>query len=295
MKIIHSFWSKPSTEPRVRKFEDRQMGGWLDKRYYYMSWVLSCLQFKKYYQHVELVTDSNGKQLLKDYLELPYDDVKVDLDSYNNFHPDLWAISKLHAYTIQTEPFLHVDSDVFIWDRLREVENKPLIAQNEDIGFEFYYKVWKEIQKHFLYIPEYMNSDYNSKLQINSCNAGIFGGTDVAFIKEFACEALEFLNKNISNYSGVNLGSTVLIYEQYLFSSLARSKKKEVSYLFDQMSSSYLEVSTFSTVPSKRKYVHLVGSAKRNKIACENLEYRLRFEYPDYYYYVLELLEKGFI
>ncbi|MEA5402905.1 DUF6734 family protein [Arcicella sp. DC2W] len=293
MKIIHSFWSKPSLDKSIERFEDRKMGGWLDKKYNYMSWALSCLQFKKHYGFIELVTDNEGKKLFIDKLNLPYDSVRVELDIYNNYHPDLWAISKLHSYTLQNEPFLHVDGDVYIWKILDKVNNKPLIAQNEDIDFKYYTTVWNDIILNFEYIPTYMMSDYQREPSIHSCNAGIFGGSDVNFLKEFAFEAFEFLEKNKAHYDKVNLGSTVLIYEQYLFSCLARAKNKKVSFLFDSMTSSYDKITQFASIPNRRHYVHAVGNAKKKFVACENLANRLLFEYPDFYYNILALIEKN--
>ena len=184
MKIIHSFWSKPSLERSAERFEDRKMGGWLDKKYNYMSWTLSCLQFRKHHGFIELVTDAKGKELLIDNLKLPYDNVRVELDIFNDYHPDLWAISKLHSYTLQDEPFLHVDGDVYVWKELESVKNKPLVAQNEDINFEYYYNIWNGIEANFEYIPSYMLEDRKKQPIIHACNAGIFGGTDVVFLKE---------------------------------------------------------------------------------------------------------------
>jgi hypothetical protein len=292
MKIIHSFWSKPTLEKSVERFEDRKMGGWLDKKYNYMSWTLSCLQFKKHYGYIELITDQQGKELFIDKLELPYNSVNVKLDVLNDFHPDLWAVSKLFSYTLQDDPFLHVDGDVYVWKQLEAINNKPLVAQNEDIDFDYYSTVWNEVFENFEHIPSYMLNDFKSQPLMRACNAGIFGGTDVAFLKEFAFEAFDFLKKNETHFKKVRLGSTGLIYEQYLFSCLARSKNKPVSYLFLSMSSNFQEITQFASIPRKRQYAHAVGDAKKKSIACENLENRLRLDYPEYYYFILELIEK---
>jgi len=75
-------------------------GGWSDKKYNYMSWAFSCLQFKKYYSEVELITDKLGKELLIDKLELPYTSVKVELDQLNSYHSDLWALGKIVKYNL---------------------------------------------------------------------------------------------------------------------------------------------------------------------------------------------------
>jgi hypothetical protein len=257
-----------------------------------MSWALSCLKFKKHYGNIELITDQLGKELFIDKLELPYSSVVVKLDELNHNHQDLWAISKLLSYTIQDEPFLHVDGDVYIWEEMKQLENKPLVAQNEDYDFGFYYQVWQDLLNGFDFIPDYMLDDIKEQKVIRAANAGVFGGTDVSFIKDFAFEAFDFLEQNKLSLNKVNLGSSVLIYEQYLFSCLARKYGKEVTYLFQNMDNRYAQVSNFITSPRKLKYAHAVGNAKENKNVGAMMANCLMVEFPEYYYHIMELLEK---
>ncbi len=106
MKIIQSFWSKPSYKKKNVKLHDRNNGGWTDKKYNYFSWALSCLQFRKYYDDVELITDEIGYNILIEKLKLPYTKVDVCLDKINHYHEDLWALGKIYAYSIQNTPFI---------------------------------------------------------------------------------------------------------------------------------------------------------------------------------------------
>lgn len=107
MKIIQSLWSKPSLIT----------GGWSEKTFYYMSWALSCLKLKEFYNSVELFTDKKGKEFLIDRLQLPYDKVNIVLDDLNEFNSRLWALGKIYTYSIQHEPFIHVDGDVYIYGK----------------------------------------------------------------------------------------------------------------------------------------------------------------------------------
>jgi hypothetical protein len=291
MKIIHSYWSKPTFAKSSSKYEDRKNGGWTEKKYNYMSWALSCLKFKKYYGYIELITDQVGNELLIDKLKLPYDNVEIKLDTLNDFPHDLWAVSKLLCYTLQDDPFMHVDGDVYIWDKMESIANKPLVAQNEDYDLIYYYDVWKDLLNNFDYIPNFMIDDIKNQKVIRAANAGVFGGTDVAFIKDFAYEALDFLEQNKQAFNKVNLGSSVLIYEQYLFSSLARKYRKEVTYLFPNMDRAYAQITNFIKSPRKVKYVHAVGNAKENKNIGAMMANCLMVEFPEYYYYIQELIE----
>ena len=146
MKIVQSLWSKPN---QGLPFSEKNKLGWPDRKYNYFSWALSVLQFKQYYDEVELVTDKEGYQLLIDKLGLPYSRVQVLLDDVNDYPPRLWAIGKIYVYNIQEQPFIHADGDVFIWKKFDErFESAPLVAQHWEGGEyfgRFYSKIFMEM------------------------------------------------------------------------------------------------------------------------------------------------------
>ena len=182
MKIVQSLWVKPSLKKENFNISDRNKGGWVDKKYNYMSWALSCLQFKKYYNNVELVTDSIGYELLIEKIGLPYSKVDIELDQLNNYHPDLWALGKIQAYSIQNEPFIHADGDVFIFKKFEEsFEKSPLIAQNLETEFSYYYEIFKNIEENFDYIPQVLIESKTINGGIIGVNAGLLGGSDFCF------------------------------------------------------------------------------------------------------------------
>src|SRR5260370_31176140 len=77
-----------------------------------------------------LITDAHGKRLLVDQLGLSFTEVSTELDRLKDVSIDWWAIGKLVAYSLQDRPFLHIDSDVFLWKPLpAHLESAPVIAQ----------------------------------------------------------------------------------------------------------------------------------------------------------------------
>lgn len=299
-KIVHSFWSKPTLNALENSSligtMDRNMGGWVDKKYNYISWTLSCLCAKKHYTEVELITDTYGKKILIDILKLPYTNIIVELDTLNSQHLELWATAKFKAYKLQTEPFIHIDSDVFLFGRFDEsIENAPLIIQNEEVGFDSYANIWEQVTKYYKIIPEYMLNDYATDKVIKACNAGVFGGSDLAFLHDFVDEVFQFLEDNKEYYDNVNVGYSVLIFEQYLFSCLARKHQKRVTYLFDKVNEDYNKVLDFKNIAKGTPFVHVVGDKKRSLEYCTYLENRLLLEFPEYYYFITDLLEKGIL
>ena len=109
MKIVQSFWT-------AGKDATNYNFGWLSPLDHYLSWILSCNLLRKQYNHVSLVTDQQGYHILVEELGLPYTEVDTCLDSLVEYKSHLWALAKIKAYSIQREPFIHVDGDVFIWE-----------------------------------------------------------------------------------------------------------------------------------------------------------------------------------
>ena len=282
---------KPSIKTKNTNYSDRNNGGWINKKYNYMSWALSCLQFKKYYDEVELITDSLGYDLLINKLKLPYTTTQVCLDSLNNYNSDLWALGKIYAYRLQEKPFIHADGDVFIYKKFEdEFLKSPLIAQNFEVGFPFYNESFKTIQNSFNYIPEMLMESRNKNNQIIAVNAGLLGGTNIDFIKEYTDIALKFVNLNLDKLDRVNIGIFNTVYEQFLFYALSEEKDIKINCLLKDINHRYDGIADIVSLPHKTAYVHTVGGYKIRKHVEDILSFRLQTDYPEYFYRILNLL-----
>ena len=139
MKIIQSFWSQNQINPLESNY------GWLSETHNWLSWILSANQLSKFYK-VELYTDQKGYEILIEKLKLPYHKVHIVLDELNHYDKSLWAIPKIKTYSLQNEPFLHIDGDVFIWKEFsKELMNGNLITQNLEATTEYYEEMWNDI------------------------------------------------------------------------------------------------------------------------------------------------------
>lgn len=122
-RIVQSYWSKA--------YQNTPNSGWAFRESHYMSWALSCLQLKQFYDEIELVTDSEGADLLINKLHLPYTSCLTILDKLKNENPAIWALGKIAAYEVQQEPFIHVDGDIYIWKPFpKRIEEVGIVAQN---------------------------------------------------------------------------------------------------------------------------------------------------------------------
>lgn len=289
MKIIQSAWACNKLDLLSTN------SGWLAPEYNLMSWALSCLQLKKHYPEVVLYCDDTYKKILIDILQLPYTEIVCNLDILNKYHPQLWALPKIYAYSQQRNPFLHVDGDVFIWKKFNDdLLNGNLIAQNMEAATDYYEKIMISLELKLNYFPEEIRNERKFKRKILAYNAGIFGGKDISFFKEYTSKAFEFVDKNILNLSSINITNFNVFFEQYLFYCLVKKNKKKVNVYISETigDNQYKGFGDFSKVPYAKDYLHLLGSYKRNEFVCNQLADRLRQDYPVYYYRIIALFKK---
>jgi hypothetical protein len=250
-----------------------------------MSWALSCLTFKELYQEIELVTDEKGKQILIDTLQLPYTSVRVELDTLNKYPKQLWAIGKLYAYQLQDQPFIHVDGDVYSWNKFgNNIETADLVGQHLDVEEGHYHFSMQHLSAMDFHILEELKSDFTLRRRFDATNAGMIGGNAVDFFKEYVDRSFYFINKNLDKVNQKTIGSSyAMIYEQYLFSVLARNKGMHVQHFINEKEEGILHLSDFMNRFCAKKYVHLLSTAKMTLECCRELELQLQCDYPEYH------------
>lgn len=300
--IYQSMWFKPyqfdidDKNPILNN--GRSIGGWVHRRHFYMAWALSVYRLKKYYKNLVLVTDHIGKELLIDKLELPYNEIDIDLENLNVNH-SLWALGKLKTYGKAKNDFLHLDGDVFIWKKLPDFSCKnELIVQNLEYNQHYYKTSLIEIENSFDYIPNEIYKIVKNKKNIISFNAGTFGSNDIGFIKEYVEKALEFVDRNTNCFSKTDLGRFNTVYEQLFCYYLAIDKKIKITPVFKEMKPNKTDVTAsklfngqlvnFLDV-NKMNYIHPLGMNKKSILIACQLEKRLQYEFPKVYNKIIEL------
>jgi len=287
MKIIQSFWAGNQNET------DKNTYGWLAPKYHWLGWVLSVNQLSKFY-NVELYTDSIGYEILIKKLNLPYAKVHKIFDDLNTYDKDLWAIAKIKSYELQDTPFLHIDGDVFIWDKFpKHLLEKKLITQNLEVTTKYYKDMWKEISPFLSFIPNEIKA-FDQGESNYACNMGIVGGSDITFLKEYSKKSIEFVEKNKDNWVNINGFNFNIFFEQVLFYQMAENE--EISYLFSEISkdNEYEGFGNFNDIPHKRNYLHLLGFYKRSMLVCKQLENYVILYYPEYFKKLTNILTKEY-
>ena len=287
MKIVQTSWA--CNQKNMLTFD----AGWYAPEYHLMAWALSCLQLKKYYTEVELHADQVTANVLIDVLKLPYTKVICDLDQFNTNSPQLWALPKIHTYSQQTVPFLHVDGDVFIWKSLDELSG-GLIAQNLEWGTSRYEKSFSDIESKLIFSSTVINEEKIKGNKIYAYNAGILGGSDLGFFQKYTTIAAELVAGNKGILPQISIPAFNVYFEQYLFYCLAAREHRKVNVLFDEVipDDKYIGFGEFLEVPYNRQYLHLIGPPyKKNLQMCKQLANRLRQDYPEYYYRIIALFK----
>lgn len=290
MRIVQTFWSA-GYDPLENSF------GWSRPEYNLMSWTLSCLSLRKYYDEVALYTDIQGKRVLIDMLHLPYTEVHVVYDAMLCL-PQHWAYAKIKTYSMQTKPFLHVDGDVFLTQPIPEgIISAPLIAQNREIGTMYYkYMMDRILQEPAIKLPQYIEDGLKEE-SISSHNMGLFGGSDLQFIHQYCQEVIRFMDDNKMNdsrYSQSFIDCNVF-FEQVIFAVLSDFHKREVASIMGRAicDEGYTrqEFCNFRKF-GEDKLLHLLGGHKRNKNITRSFERFMLTHHPDLVVNVLKLVNK---
>ncbi|WP_378176480.1 DUF6734 family protein [Aquimarina sp. SS2-1] len=294
MKIIQSFWTKP-TYHSSEDSNARYNGGWVNQKQAFYSFALSALTIHKYYKQNELFTDNRGKELFHNLLELPYSNIYTNLERINHHHPKLWAFGKLVTCADQNEPFIHLDNDIFIWDKIPyDHKQYDIIAQNVEANFPGYGKTFKYMLANFETIPSELIKSYYSNGKILAHNAGFIGGRNLDFFQELYRSAKELIEKNEHHFPHIDVGIFNTIFEQQLGYAIAEKNNLQVQYLFNNVQPNFVEVIDFSTVPLISKFIHCIGFAKKSIFACEQIEARLQYHFPEYHKHFKSKLHRLF-
>jgi hypothetical protein len=295
MKIIQSFWSKPILAYRPDEKEGRTNGGWPNRSYYLMSWALSCLQALRFYDKVELITDQAGKELLIDRLHLPYTKVSLELDSIDQYSPDLWCLGKVLAYWSQHDPFLHIDSDVFLWKKFpASIENAEIAVQHKEMALPFYQALFKTLSPVLNFMPAPILASYNANYTLDAYNMGIAGGKRFDIFEQFKNAVFEFVNRNLTKLDRIPLGLFNPFLEQVLFLGVTSQANTKVECLIemndeDDVIRETQAYNSFVDAEREQKYIHLYGYCKQNEKYCLELEKKLKNAYFPYYKQITEL------
>lgn len=226
MNIIQSFFNKRITPQNLN-----YRGGYLSSFVFWLSIAYSCLLLKRNNPTLRLLFYGNETivHILKDLFKLPYD--KYYICDYNgDYNEWFYCWPKILTYQRQKEPFIHIDSDIFMWTPIPEALLKaPLVAQHKERDSNFYREVFNEIKKDNIQLPQYIMQHCIGDKYISSFNAGIIGGNDLLFLQRYINNIINFVSKNKGNLDKASRKFLYnVVFEQWLYYGMTTFEHKEV-------------------------------------------------------------------
>ncbi len=254
--------------------------------------ALSTLCASRHFKEVQCVSSDWGVNLFKE-LQFPYTSYSNKLNELKEVSRFFWAYGKLLAYSIQDQPFVHIDNDVFIIDPLApKVLSARLCFQSHEPFALPGYHYYEMLRKCWNMAPVRPKQIVDNEVTDFAYNCGICGGHDLDHFKEwlecskhyiFAPENQPVFFKKFPEL----LIHQNLFHEQYFNASLIKQKglRAKVAVINkDAMKAGD---------NAKRKYTHLWGTTKRDQGMMARVAMRLMDEDPELFMRIKTFCKKN--
>lgn len=293
MNLIQSYFNN-----NITKEDINYSGGYLSAIVNWLSMAYSCLLLKQNNPDKRLIFYGNEiiVHLFEDSFNLPYDEYRI-VECTGEYADWFYCWPKIVTYQQQNEPFIHIDTDVFMWKPMpHRLLQASLVAQHKERDSNFYMDVYKQIGADRVQLPEYLNACNDGKY-INSYNAGLLGGNDIDFFKKYLKEISIFLNANRNRFLQSDRRFLYnVVFEQWLFYGLTKKENKEVTTFYKDVITDFdmLKARVPQQVLSLEELNFLHVMEYKDNIRCNRfIAYRMQSEFPVEYERILSVC-KGY-
>jgi hypothetical protein len=298
MRAVWSFWSGP--------FHEYYGQIWCKPLHHLLAWGLSVQTASRYYLDTVLITDRPGKKLLVDQLGLTFGEVSTELDRLKGVDPGWWALGKLVAYSLQDRPFVHLDSDVFLWKRLPpHLLESPVFTQYPEGFYDHgpYYQP-QDIEWAFAQeatkLPREWEWTRRNRSHFPAENCGILGGSHVEFLRYYGQTAVDLVLRPENAAAWRRLPDKRrynIVLEQFFLSACAEFHGCDTTSPYQGVRISHLfatwEKAFDPNYAARIGFTHLVAGAKSHPAVGRRLEERVRRENPAYFRRCEQVLARG--
>ena len=297
MRAVWSFWSRPM-------HACGRGCGWPSQQAHLLSWVLSVRTSTPHFSETMLVTDSEGAELLVAQLGLRFDTVSTMLDDLAGHDPDLWVLGKLSAYRAQDRPFLHIDSDVYLWRALpAALEAADVVATYPEYrryGTADYRcpSLKADVRRVGGWLPPELDRYVPTGGLMRAENCGVIGGTRLDFLRHYADQSLRLIEHPRNQLAWQRRRPMVvdsLIIEQHMLSACLDAQRDMPSPRFPGVVIRYLfsDERAASEQAAERGFTHLIADAKHHPKVLQRLAARVGSDYPADYARCREIAGTG--
>jgi len=256
-----------------------------DKNYlmnfYTMLW--SYIKLKEFYGYVTMYCNQKAYNEVVKYI--PYDEVIIDetigSDIKENEFKNSWFKIKYDTYQKQTQPFIHIDTDVIFGQDLltQHIKNGfDVIVQSIEVtSFNHNLNVFNTAKERLSQTKFYdIYDNWYVKYNHSAYNCGICGFNDLSYLKECVLSAYELFDE--FNNSEIYIHPS--FYEQsYLTAMLRRDEKNVATIIPYDLIEKHGEFEAMNMM----EYAHYWGDGKFNS----TLMYYIRktiFNYHNNYF-----------
>ena len=272
-RAVFSYWAEPNFK--------RRYSGFYDQDTLLLSLSIAVKYAKQHFKEVHFHGDHTAIGQVCDHIQ--FDKTFDTLERLNSqgIPTYLWAYGKILTYSMQNVPFLHLDNDIYLWDKpTDELLTAPVVVECIENKEQFYRGQLKKIFSNVLYgrtltgqTADLMHQYRGDPSRI--CNHGIFGGMNVEWLKNYSQDVIELIEspKNMS-----------LLKHNFLdqdFNPVFEQWYSSIKMRHDGISPKTLE----NKKPLRRaditRYTHLTSANKRNPDVIYQLFERGKSEVPD--------------
>ncbi len=170
--------------------------------------TLSTILAKQFFKKMVLYTTNEIKDIVKE-VGIPYDDIITE--PFDGYSGGTFSIPKMITYSLQNEPFIHIDIDMFLYDLRKKIDEYDVIYAFKDFpygtngDYETHKGMYETYFKGTFEMRDNIPMDFKPYIDfINIPNMSIFGGNDYETISKSSkyCLSLYYDNKEHfdSNY-----------------------------------------------------------------------------------------------
>ena len=265
MKIIHTFL------PVLYE---------INKRTIYLM-TASMLLAKKYYNNVVLYTDKKTAKIVRE-IGLPYDEINDAL--LDGIKVGTFSIPKLLVYKEQTDPFLHIDLDSFIYKKFflddfngiysayNEGFKRPISLDNESLGF------YNTYYKNTLKILDKLPIDFKSEIDFQDIpNMSLFGSYNAKLIADASDYCLNIYENNRDFFDNEYYNACIIeqLFIPVAIKLLNKNQNYKFHYLCEKLSTSI----EFVSKEKEYNFPFLVKSVHEIKVFDNELDLYENYNY----------------
>jgi hypothetical protein len=234
---------------------------------------------KKQSREIIIYTDTFGEMILKK-LNVDVEINNIIINQFNNLDVKKWSIPKLYTINAQKDPFLHIDHDVLIWDRIdyKNDNDYDIILQNEEIGglFPLMYKLsFLRYVKNNENIPADLLDCLEDDKYFGGYNCGYLDINNIEVSKKWSNFGIDMSNSFVNNF----IWDDCVLVEQFALFFLSKKNNfnigtiTQVDYLTETSAN-------FEYKPKMDfRYTHIMRE-KRNPIMVSKIEKLLEYFDP---------------